>query len=235
MRVMPTCSRSGVYDQYALCVPTTITKSKTLHSFLISPHPYLSQRWIAWTASARSWPSRRRGTHRTCPLPTNPRRSHHRSAPTTASPALAIPLVRSRSAPVLEFPAVNVPGSSPKSLIGASSSSPDSDEAPITPISPLKKTFGTFFKSFRGRNPFDADEDEFDRGRKYSTATLAKDAYTSTRLPQLGHPAVTLTSELPNSATDSRAETSSSRFVVGAPLMRTTMSSTVGVSTAPQR
>jgi hypothetical protein len=55
---------------------------------------------------------------------------------------------------------VDVPGGSPKS---------STHTTPKT--SPLKYG-GSFFKSFRGRSPFDADEDEFDHGRKYSIATL---------------------------------------------------------------
>jgi hypothetical protein len=34
---------------------------------------------------------------------------------------------------------------------------------------------GSFFRSFRGRSPFDADDDEFDAGRKYSTANVDTD------------------------------------------------------------
>jgi hypothetical protein len=150
-------------------------------------------------------------------LPNQPGEFTSSSAPTTASPALAIPLVHSRSAPVFEYQAVNVPGSSSKSLIGALGSSSESSEAPVSPISPLKKSFGTFFRSFRGRSPFDADEDEFggdedefDRGRKYSTATLATNASPPTQPPHWGSSAVVMTANSLGPATDA-----SSRILKG--------------------
>tara|TARA_R110002003_G_scaffold121_7_gene10704 strand:- start:559 stop:2529 length:1971 start_codon:yes stop_codon:yes gene_type:complete len=44
---------------------------------------------------------------------------------------------------------------------------------------------GSFFKSFRGRSPFDADDDEFDAGRKYSTAILDTDEVSQPPTPFL--------------------------------------------------
>jgi len=82
------------------------------------------------------------------PIPVNT--SHTRSSSKSLVP----------NTPVLQYPTVNVPGSSPKS---------STHTTPKT--SPLKHG-GSFFKSFRGRSPFDADEDEFGHGRKYSTTTL---------------------------------------------------------------
>jgi hypothetical protein len=42
MHVMRARSRSGVYLQYTLCVPSTTTKSNPLHSFFVSTYSYFS-------------------------------------------------------------------------------------------------------------------------------------------------------------------------------------------------
>jgi hypothetical protein len=97
---------------------------------------------------------------------TSPKETKH-SAPATSTTTVPPPKSSSKTPSpttlVLQLPTVNVPGSLSKAA------------APST--SPIKR--GRFFKSFRGRSAFDADEDEFDSGRKYSTATLKKDGLES--------------------------------------------------------
>jgi hypothetical protein len=90
-------------------------------------------------------------------------------SPTATTPAISIP-----PRPVLQYPSVEVPGSS------AASASPAKSSFEYGSSPPRSSTrFGTFFKTFRGRSAFDADDDEFDSTRKYSTVTLKTDAGTS--------------------------------------------------------
>jgi hypothetical protein len=88
------------------------------------------------------------------------------SEPSTATPTVATPSRHSRSRSELQHPTVHVPGSAVK-------------PATSTPPSNSSAKYGSFFKSFHGRSAFDADGNEFDRGRKYSIATLKTKEFSS--------------------------------------------------------
>ncbi|KAF1836937.1 hypothetical protein BDW02DRAFT_645742 [Decorospora gaudefroyi] len=107
------------------------------------------------------------------------------SMPTAGTSTSSVPLPI-RSAPILEYPSVNVPGSSPQLATGVTPSNsskfifgkiflPSSKSSSRTRAgsSAAKSYGGSFFKSFRGRSAWDYDEDEFG-DRKYTTATLKK-------------------------------------------------------------
>jgi hypothetical protein len=86
------------------------------------------------------------------------------------SPSATTPAISTTPRSTLQYPSIKVPGSSSTSASSPKSSFEYGSSPPRTSIK-----FGSFFKSFRGRSAFDADDDEFDGARKYSTSTLKKE------------------------------------------------------------
>jgi hypothetical protein len=86
------------------------------------------------------------------------------TSPSATTPAISIP-----PRPALQYPPLDVPGSSSASASLPGSSFEYGNSPPRT-----STKFGAFFKFFRGRSAFDADDDEFDGAREYSTSTLKK-------------------------------------------------------------
>jgi hypothetical protein len=96
-----------------------------------------------------------------------------------ASPTTPIFVPHSPSTSILQYPSAHVSDCSPESATDHFSSSiklePNSPTgSPKSAAVSTPPSFKNFFKSFKGRSAWDADDDEFNSARKYSIATLKK-------------------------------------------------------------